>query len=165
MLRSIGYRGVMVAGVPFDDEHGTMPNTGGRVSGAQRTYAVGWIKRGPTGFIGTNKSCAQETVEHVIADFNAGLLGEPLREGFDALVRSRVPSLVDATGWRAIDRAERLAGARQGRPRRKLTHVGDLLEAAAAAPTERRKWRDLARRRSVRPTVVRRVGASSPRVD
>ncbi|WP_082582058.1 FAD-dependent oxidoreductase [Aeromicrobium sp. Root236] len=165
VLRSIGYRGVPVAGVPFDEEQGVMPNTGGRVSGAQRTYAVGWIKRGPTGFIGTNKTCAQETVEHVIADFNAGLLDESLRDGFDALVRSRVPDRVDAMGWRAIDRAERLAGARQGRPRRKLTHVGDLLEAAASAPTERRRWRDLARRRSARPTVVRRVGASSSRVD
>jgi len=165
VLRSIGYRGVPVAGVPFDEEQGIMPNTGGRVSGAPRTYAVGWIKRGPTGFIGTNKTCAQETVEHLMADFNAGVLDEPLRDGFEALVLTRVPGRVDATGWRTIDRSERSAGARQGRPRRKLTRVGDLLEAAATAPTDRRRWRDLARRRSARPTVVRRVGASSSRVD
>ena len=165
VLRSIGYRGVPVAGVPFDDATGTIPNAGGRVAASPGTYVVGWIKRGPTGFIGTNKTCAQETVEHLIADFNEGLLADPSRDGFDAFVRSRVPEQVDAEGWRAIDRAERHAGARQARPRRKLTHVGDLLGAAASAPERRRRWRDLARRRSSRPAVVHRVDASSSRVD
>ncbi|KAA1399227.1 FAD-dependent oxidoreductase [Aeromicrobium ginsengisoli] len=165
VLRSIGYRGVPVAGVPFDEETGTIPHAGGRVNGSAGTYVVGWIKRGPTGFIGTNKTCAQETVEHLIADFNAGLLADPSRDGFAAFVRSRVPDHVDVRGWRAIDRAERLDGARQGRPRRKLTRVGDLLGAAASGPEERRRWRDLARRRGVRPAVVHRVEASSSRVD
>ena len=165
VLRSIGYRGVPVAGVPFDDATGTIPNAGGRVAASPGTYVVGWIKRGPTGFIGTNKTCAQETVEHLIADFNEGLLADPSRDGFDAFVRSRVPAQVDAEGWRAIDRAERHAGARQARPRRKLTHVGDLLGAAASAPERRRRWRDLVRRRSSRPAVVHRVDASSSRVD
>ncbi len=85
VLRSIGYRGVAVAGVPFDEAAGVIPNTGGRVDATPRTYAVGWIKRGPTGFIGTNKTCAQETVEHLLADFNAGLLP---RTGTHAAVRS-----------------------------------------------------------------------------
>jgi len=165
VLRSIGYRGAPVDGVPFDTQSGTMPNVAGRVSGAPQTYAVGWIKRGPTGFIGTNKTCAQETVEHLIADFNAGLLADPPRDGFDAFVRSRVPGQVDARGWRAIDRVERLEGAQQGRPRRKLTRVEDLLGAAATVPERRRRWRDLARRRGVRPAVVHRVEASSSRVD
>ncbi|WP_409430230.1 FAD-dependent oxidoreductase [Mycobacterium sp. SMC-16] len=74
VLTSIGYRGRPVADLPFDDVHGTVPNEAGRVRGARATYVTGWIKRGPTGFIGTNKSCAQETVRSLVADYNAGLL-------------------------------------------------------------------------------------------
>jgi len=74
VLTSIGYRGRPVTDLPFDDAHGTVPNEAGRVQGARATYVTGWIKRGPTGFIGTNKSCAQETVRSLVADYNAGLL-------------------------------------------------------------------------------------------
>ncbi|CAM5288313.1 FAD-dependent oxidoreductase [Mycolicibacterium aubagnense] len=74
VLTSIGYRGRPVAGLPFDDAHGTVPHNEGRVDGIAATYVTGWIKRGPTGFIGTNKSCAQETVRSLVADYNAGLL-------------------------------------------------------------------------------------------
>lgn len=167
VLRSIGYRGAPVAGVPFDESAGVIPNAGGRVDGAPGTYVVGWIKRGPTGFIGTNKTCAQETVEHLMADFNAGLLTAPATSpgAFAALVRSRAPLVVDVRGWRAIDRTERLGGARQGRPRRKLARVDDMLEAAETASVRRPRWRGLARRHGARPRSVRRVGESSPRVD
>lgn len=72
VLTSIGYRGLPVAGLPFDD--GVVPNDAGRVTGVPATYVTGWIKRGPTGFIGTNKSCAQETVRSLIADYNSGRL-------------------------------------------------------------------------------------------
>ena len=74
VLTSIGYRGRPVADLPFDDAHGVIPNDTGRVDGVAATYVTGWIKRGPTGFIGTNKSCAQETVRALVADYNAGLL-------------------------------------------------------------------------------------------
>jgi ferredoxin--NADP+ reductase len=73
VLTSIGYHGSPVPGLPFDDASGTVPNVAGRVT--PRTYVTGWIKRGPTGFIGTNKSCAQETVTSLVDDYNAGLLG------------------------------------------------------------------------------------------
>ncbi|SEB25548.1 MULTISPECIES: FAD-dependent oxidoreductase [unclassified Mycobacterium] len=74
VLTSIGYRGRPVADLPFDAARGTVPNDKGRVDGVAATYVTGWIKRGPTGFIGTNKSCAQETVRSLVADYNAGLL-------------------------------------------------------------------------------------------
>lgn len=75
VLTSIGYRGQPVAGLPFDDVTATVPNDGGRVPQVRGAYVTGWIKRGPTGFIGTNKSCAQETVRSLVDDHNAGKLG------------------------------------------------------------------------------------------
>ncbi|WP_062991316.1 FAD-dependent oxidoreductase [Nocardia anaemiae] len=102
VLTSVGYRGVALPGLPFDEQAAVIPNLNGRVleqSGGAvlpGTYVTGWIKRGPTGFIGTNKSCAQETVRQLADDFNAGRLGEP--EGnatdFDHMVRRRRPSVV-----------------------------------------------------------------------
>ena len=80
VLTSIGYRGVPIPGVPFDERASVIPNENGRVLEAPNgdpatgVYATGWIKRGPSGFIGTNKSCAQETVRALVADYNAGLL-------------------------------------------------------------------------------------------
>ena len=97
---------------------------------------AGWIKRGPNGFIGTNKSCAAETVQSVVDDYNAGLLTAP-RTGPHALatlVRSRRPDVVNAAGWRAIDEAE-IKGGGGRRPRDKFTSVADMLAVAAAAPT------------------------------
>ncbi|AXT85356.1 4Fe-4S ferredoxin [Aeromicrobium sp. A1-2] len=148
VLRSIGYRGVALADMPFDERAGVVPNVRGRVDGIRGAYAVGWIKRGASGFIGTNKSCAHETVEHLVADFNAGLLAEPVgsRRDLAALVRERRPGAIDVDGWRAIDRAERQGGAQQGRPRRKLTRFDELLDASRPAPRPRRRLRGLARR-------------------
>ncbi|MFS0897268.1 FAD-dependent oxidoreductase [Mycolicibacterium litorale] len=141
VLTSIGYRGRPVAGLPFDEAAGIVPNDGGRVvdptSGrpVTGTYVAGWIKRGPTGFIGTNKSCAAQTVHTLVADYNAGAL--PIPSGgsgdLDRLVRRRRPEVLDAEGWRAIDAAE-IARGRDERPRVKFTAVADMLEAAAAAP-------------------------------
>ncbi|MEJ7634289.1 FAD-dependent oxidoreductase [Aeromicrobium sp.] len=148
VLRSIGYRGAPVPDLPFDALAGVIPNAGGRVEGTPGTYAVGWIKRGPTGFIGTNKSCSQETVEHLIADFNAGLLTDPVgsQRALGELVASRTPAAIDVHGWRAIDRVERRDGARQGRVRRKLTRLDDMLVAADTAPLPRRRLRNVTRR-------------------
>src|SRR5207237_2659346 len=74
VFRSVGYKGVPLPGVPFDERRGVIPNDRGRVGGSERTYAAGWIKRGPSGVIGTNKKDATETVELLLEDARAGLL-------------------------------------------------------------------------------------------
>ncbi|MCV7300940.1 FAD-dependent oxidoreductase [Mycobacterium barrassiae] len=151
VLTSIGYRGKPIRDLPFDDDTAVVPNVGGRVVDPETgeavggSYVAGWIKRGPTGFIGTNKSCAAETVHHLVADYNAGLLADPVGKpaGLDKLVRRRRPEVVDAAGWRAIDAAEVERGG-DHRPRDKFTSVADMLAAAAAAPAASIRERVLA---------------------
>jgi ferredoxin/flavodoxin---NADP+ reductase len=138
VFRSIGYRGVPLQGVPFDERTWTVPNRKGRIldEGGEHIrgeYAVGWIKRGPTGIIGTNKRDAQETVDALLEDVDAGTLGDPAdpsRDSLDQLLAERKPDHITYTGWEAIDAAEKSAGEPQGRPRVKLTTTGELLEAA-----------------------------------
>ncbi|MBF6124694.1 FAD-dependent oxidoreductase [Nocardia brasiliensis] len=137
VLRSIGYRGAPVADLPFDERRGIVPNEHGRVLEADGSplpgvYVSGWIKRGPRGVIGSNRVDAEETVEHLIADFTAGKLGAPVadRAALKSLLRERQADLVDREGWRAIDQAERAAGKAAGRPRVKFTTRADLLKAA-----------------------------------
>jgi ferredoxin--NADP+ reductase len=140
VLTSIGYRGTPIPDLPFDHTAGIVPNDGGRVldCGAGRpvpgSYVAGWIKRGPTGFIGTNKSCARQTVRHLVDDFNAGLLSAPVSRAsaLDRLVRERQPDVVDAAGWHAIDAAEVARGQADGRPRNKFTDVPEMLAAVGA---------------------------------
>ena len=132
MFRSIGYRGMPLEGLPFDAARGTIPHQDGRVHDGE--YVVGWIKRGPTGIIGTNKRDAQETVDTLLADLEAGRLPEPAtadRDELERLLEERCPDHVTYEGWEAIDRAERSAGEPQGRPRVKLCTFEELLEAAA----------------------------------
>ncbi|ORV48624.1 ferredoxin [Mycobacterium europaeum] len=147
VLTSIGYRGKPIRDLPFDESAAVVPNDGGRVvdpdsgepvSGA---YVAGWIKRGPSGFIGTNKSCSLQTVQALVADFNAGRLSDPVSkpETLAKLVHARQPDAVDARGWRAIDAAEVARGSNDGRPRNKFTEVADMLAAAATARA-RRRW-------------------------
>ncbi|MDV3129797.1 4Fe-4S binding protein [Mycobacterium sp. 21AC1] len=135
VLTSIGYRGKAIADLPFDETAAVVPNDGGRVVGTRGAYVAGWIKRGPTGFIGTNKSCAAETVHKLVDDYNAGSLTDPVHKpaALEKLIRSRQPDLVDAAGWQAIDAAE-IARGGEDRPRDKFTTVGEMLSAAAAAP-------------------------------
>ncbi|MGV9801608.1 FAD-dependent oxidoreductase [Mycobacterium sp. NPDC003449] len=135
VLTSIGYRGKAIADLPFDDAAGVVPNDGGRVRGAPGAYVAGWIKRGPTGFIGTNKSCAAETVHKLVDDYNAGALTDPVHKpaALEKLIRSRQPAVVDAAGWQAIDAAEIARGGDE-RPRDKFTTVDAMLAAAAGAP-------------------------------
>ncbi|MCV7227624.1 4Fe-4S binding protein [Mycolicibacterium komossense] len=134
ILTSIGYRGKPIRDLPFDDDRAVVPNDGGRV--AAGTYVAGWIKRGPTGFIGTNKSCALETVQSLVDDFNDGRLTDPVggAGALAKLVRERQPKVVDAAGWRAIDAAEISRGEAGDRPRLKFTEVSEMLAAAATAP-------------------------------
>jgi ferredoxin--NADP+ reductase len=129
VLRSVGYRGVALPGVPFDERACVIPNDRGRVEGAERTYAAGWIKRGPSGVIGTNKKDAVETVEQLLADAGEGKL---VRQGgggsLEALLQEKGVDFVEYSGWQAIDAAERSAGEPHGRPRVKLTAWDALLE-------------------------------------
>ena len=142
VLTSIGYHGRAIRDLPFDHIAGVVPNNGGRVidpdSGepVHGAYVAGWIKRGPTGFIGTNKSCALQTVQRLVDDFNARLLRDPIGKpsALDTLVRTRQPAMVDAAGWQAIDAAEVSRGSLGDRPRNKFTSVDDMLAVAAAAP-------------------------------
>ena len=145
VFRSIGYRGTALAGVPFDEAGAVIPNDRGRVLAdgepVRGEYVVGWIKRGPTGIIGTNKRDAQETVDLLLEDLDAGRLldpADPDRESLDALIAERRPDAVSYAGWQAIDEAERTAGEPQGRPRVKLCSFEELLEAArGSAPIGR----------------------------
>lgn len=137
VLRSIGYRGERIGELPFDERRGVVPNEHGRVVGADGTllsgvYVSGWIKRGPRGVIGSNRTDAEETVELLLADFTSGKLAAPQadRAALKALLAERQADLVDRAGWRAIDQAEKTAGKSAGRPRVKFTTREDLLKAA-----------------------------------
>jgi ferredoxin--NADP+ reductase len=153
VFRAIGYRGMPLPGVSFDDGAAIIPNDGGRVLDPDSRaplpgeYVVGWIKRGPSGVIGTNKKDAQETVDAMLADLapsansdgasaaGAGAMHTPSHLGaaaIEALLRERQPALVTYSGWEAIDRHERELGERTGRPRVKLTDIEEMLRIAAA---------------------------------
>jgi ferredoxin--NADP+ reductase len=139
VLRSIGYRGVPLAGIPFEERRGLIRNVDGRVVDDAGTcrgeYAVGWIKRGPSGVIGTNKKDASDTVARIVEDSEAGALGEPSPEDADAeaiagWLRERVPDLVTWGDWEAIDAHESALGQPSGRPRVKLVRLAELIEAS-----------------------------------
>jgi ferredoxin--NADP+ reductase len=127
VLRSVGYKGVPLPGVPFDERACVIPNDGGRVEGAERTYVAGWIKRGPSGVIGTNKKDATETVQLLLQDARAGQL-HAVGGDLGDLLEARGINFVEQTGWRAIDEFERAAGEPLGRPRVKLRTWESLLE-------------------------------------
>jgi ferredoxin/flavodoxin---NADP+ reductase len=139
VLRSIGYKGIGTEGVPFDQRRGVIPNEGGRVmdpGGGQMTghYVVGWIKRGPSGVIGTNKKDAQDTIDNLFEDLEKGRLPEPPqadRAAIEALLRERRPDHVSYEGWEAIDRAEVERGKPQGRPRVKYCRIDEMVEVAS----------------------------------
>ena len=138
VFRSVGYRGVGIPGVPFDARAGTVPNQNGRVLGADGSaipgvYCAGWIKRGPTGVIGTNKKDAAETVEHLLEDARAGRLPASGEGTIDDLLAERDVQVVTYPGWEAIDALERARGEEQGRPRVKLCTWDELLAAARSA--------------------------------
>jgi len=135
VFRSVGYRGIGIPGVPFDERSGTIPNADGRVldeGGAPipGLYCAGWIKRGPTGVIGTNKKDATETVERLLEDARESRL--PARAGgtIDEVLADRDAEVVMYAGWEAIDALERSRGEPHGRPRVKLCSWDELLAAA-----------------------------------
>jgi ferredoxin--NADP+ reductase len=140
VLRSVGYRAVPLPDVPFDENYYVLPNDRGRVLAADGeplpgVYAVGWIKRGPTGILGTNKRDAAETVARVVEDIEAGGLPDPPKGGddLDALLAERKPDLVGVDGWRSINEQELEAGRSADRPRVKLASRDELLSATKPA--------------------------------
>ena len=142
VLRAVGYKGLPVSDLPYDATTGVVPNTAGRV--AAGVYVAGWVKRGPTGFIGTNKSDAEETVDAILDDLDAGAIPEPVETttGLRGVIRSRQPGLVDLAGWQAIDREERRRGAESGRPRVKIVDVEEMRRVAASAARQGgARWR------------------------
>lgn len=146
VFRSVGYQGVPLPGVPFYEKWGIIPNDKGRVltehGGGERVtgeYVVGWIKRGPSGIIGTNKPDSVETVNMLLEDLQAGALNMPNmpeRAALEALLVERQPEYVSFSGWQAIDAAETARGAEQGRPRVKFSRVEEMLDVVSAQGTE-----------------------------
>jgi ferredoxin/flavodoxin---NADP+ reductase len=137
VLRSVGYTGVPIEGVPFDDKRGLILNEGGRVldshDGGHKVghYTAGWIKRGPSGVIGTNKKDALETVQHLFADVGSGTLLDPESPSPDAVVEllaGRGVRFVTFDDWQAIDQAEVVRGEPHGRPRVKFVRVEEMLD-------------------------------------
>lgn len=139
VLRSVGYTGVPLEGVPFDARRGTIPNLSGRVLDAPEGelltghYTAGWIKRGPSGVIGTNKKCATETVALLLEDVTAGNLlepSDPSPSSIESLLEERNAHHVSFSGWEQIDTAEVGRGEPHGRPRVKFASFDELLAAS-----------------------------------
>jgi ferredoxin--NADP+ reductase len=142
VVASVGYRGSAIPGVPFDDRRATIPNVGGRVLDLANdlplpgVYTAGWVKRGPSGVIGTNKRCAQETVAALIDDLEAGRLSRPVvdPEPLLAGLRDRGVPVVGYAGWERIDAHERSLGEQAGRPRVKLVRRTEHLHHSGEHP-------------------------------
>jgi ferredoxin--NADP+ reductase len=139
VFRSVGYRGVALPGVPFVEKTGVIPNAKGRVidpatpgSPRRGEYVTGWIKRGPSGVIGTNKPDSVETATAMIEDASQGDVLAPSRPSaaaFDALVRERQPRFFSFADWRRIDEIELARGKESNRPRVKFTSRDEMLAA------------------------------------
>ncbi|HUS93708.1 MAG TPA: FAD-dependent oxidoreductase [Patescibacteria group bacterium] len=136
IFRSIGYRGVPVPGVPFDNNWGVILNEKGRVIDPETKsprvgeYTAGWIKRGPTGVIGTNKPDAVETVNLMLDDLNSDSVLEPSFPGPDAvkkLIMVRQPQFFSYDDWRRVDESEISRGEALGRPRLKYTRIDEMI--------------------------------------
>ena len=136
VFRSVGYRGVAVAGLPFDERRGVIPHMGGRVidptasdqSSVTGFYVAGWIKRGPSGVIGTNKPDAAETAESMLADAREGCTLSPDRDDIEPVLASRQPDLVTWPEWVRLAEREAELGKAQGRPRVKHTTIAEMME-------------------------------------
>jgi ferredoxin--NADP+ reductase len=142
VFRSVGYRGVPLPGVPFNDDWGVILNAKGRVLDAQTKlplvgqYTAGWIKRGPTGVIGTNKPDAAETVTGMLEDLARDIHlrpADPSPEAVERLVRERQPQYLSYQDWLRLDDIETRRGKETGRPRVKFTRVKDMLAALGRA--------------------------------
>ncbi|MFZ2512309.1 MAG: FAD-dependent oxidoreductase [Gordonia sp. (in: high G+C Gram-positive bacteria)] len=144
VVRSVGYRGQPIPGLPFDRDRNVVPNDDARVTDGHDgpvlpgLYVAGWIRRGPTGGIGRNRLCGEQAATAIITDFAAGVLAEPEISADDVadLVVSRGADRVDLAGWQQIDAAERAAGRAAGRRRVKLVSVEQLVVTARKSDNE-----------------------------
>ena len=141
VVRAVGYRAAPVAGLPFDDALGIVSSTAGRVHGTECSsgageYVAGWLKRGPTGVIGTNKADARETVQTMLGDLRSRRMRSSSgnRPALDDVLTARGLSVVPFAGWEAIDRAERALGASEGRLRSKIADWRTLRELGTTGP-------------------------------
>jgi NADPH-dependent glutamate synthase beta subunit-like oxidoreductase len=131
---AVGYRAEPTVGLPFDDARGIIPNKDGRVLGAQsagtaRLYAAGWIKRGPSGVIGTNKLDANDTVNAVLEDLRTHKPAPVDHCAMDTLLQQKNVRVVSFADWQKLDSAERARGEASGKVRDKFTNVQDALAA------------------------------------
>lgn len=132
VFRSVGYRGVAIPGVPFDERKAVVPNDGGRVleDGVvlPGLYVAGWIKRGPSGVIGTNKPCAVETAKALVDDVATLAPCEvPETDALVELLSSRGVRVVSFADWQKIDAVEVERGKAKGKPREKIVSVEEML--------------------------------------
>mgnify|MGYP003979265301 CR=1 FL=1 len=138
VFRSVGYLGQPLPEVPYNADWGTILNNAGRVvdtdgSPVTGIYTAGWIKRGPTGVIGTNKPCAQETVGCMVEDLAAASINipeDPSVEGAESLVQERQPDSISYSEWLKINEVEVSRGEAEGRPRVKLTSIPEMVKVA-----------------------------------
>ena len=137
MIRSVGYSGLPLEGVPFDEKLGTVPNKDGRAAmtlpNGFPVYVTGWIKRGPTGIIGTNRADSMATVATLLADLpNFSSQHKPGREASVSLLAQRSVRSVSFHDWETIDQAEKARGLPLGKPREKFTRISEMLAASSA---------------------------------
>lgn len=132
VLRSVGHRGKALDDLPFDESRGVVPNQEGRANTALPVYVAGWIKRGPTGVIGTNRQCAAETINALFEDVASGRIVDEDLSHRDNLI-SLLPDALDEKAWKKLDRHERKAGRADRKPRRKVTSIAEMLEVARDA--------------------------------
>lgn len=142
VVRSVGYQGTAMPGVPFDPDRNVIPNVDGRVVDGDAVvpglYVAGWIKRGPTGIIGTNKKCAVGTVSSLFADLDQGLISTDIpAPGIDSLVETRGVQAIGTSGWRSIDAQEKALGQDQGRPRVTIHDRDELVRLGSATASTR----------------------------
>ena len=138
VFRSVGYKGQPLPDIPYDENSGTIMNASGRVVESDGTavtglYTAGWIKRGPSGVIGTNKTCAQETVALMLEDLGSGKVNvpeDPSIRGAETLINEKEDAVVTYPEWQNIDRSELQRGEAEGRPRVKYTDVNEMIGVA-----------------------------------
>jgi ferredoxin--NADP+ reductase len=143
LIHAVGYIGSPIAGLPFDDVCGVIPNDAGRIHDVDHypvvgQYVTGWIKRGANGVIGTNKACARETVDTLLDDVRCGRLARTTTfrsDMLDAILIDRGADRVDYSGWKAIDEHEQRRGRLQDRPRLKVTRIPEMVTIARSRPS------------------------------
>jgi ferredoxin--NADP+ reductase len=137
VFRAVGYRGIPIPGVPFDDHAGHIANVEGRVTAANVVvpgeYVVGWAKRGPSGLVGTNRADSIATVQAMLADLKEMTASEqsvdPSLNATPRLLAAKGVKSVDFVQWKTLDRIELTRGAAHGKVREKFTRVEDMLAA------------------------------------